>query len=464
VKRAAPVVIFLILSLVGCRAEEARDDGRPSILLVTLDTLRADHLGAYGYPEPVSPSFDALAKRGVLFERAVAASSRTAPSHATIMTSRFVRDHSIGHRNGATRLTNAQTLAATLAEAGWQTAAFVSNTMLQRRIGLGHGFGVFDDALPDRERLRPVFERRASKTAERAVAWLEEMTQPYFLWVQFNDPHGPYTPPQRHQQFSGSPTGAVPAGEGALPALAQQRGWHGIPAYQVLGKLRLPQDYRALYAAEISYADEALGSLVRSAERAAGRGGLVILVTADHGEALGEEGFYFSHGHATTPDLTHVPFLLVAPGLSPGRTSELVHHVDVMPTLLERVGIEPPAASAGVPLGRHWQSGAALPDRVVFADVGAEVSAYRGDQFQRMRLDGDLGDTPEGSDETYHWVPGNEWTRAEAQPSTRSQLKAYLARESRLSFAEEPGNEDQERLRALGYLEPTGSEPTPDAR
>jgi arylsulfatase len=455
---------LLLLCAAGCRPEGDVAVVRPNIVLVTLDTLRADHLGAYGHPEPVSPHFDALAERGVLFDRAVAASSRTAPSHATIMTSRYVRDHSIGHRNGSTRLEGAQTLARSLSAAGYDTAAFVSNTMLQRRIGLDGGFDVYDDELPDRERSRPVFERRALRTTDRAVAWLEAAEPPYFLWVHYNDPHGPYTPPRRHRRFSGMASGSVPPREDALPALDQQRGWHGIPAYQVLGDLRLPRSYRALYTAEVRYVDEALGTLLRSAENASGRKGLAVLVTSDHGESLGEEGFYFSHGHATTPDLCHVPMLLVAPGLRPGRSHDLVHHVDVMPTLLEIAGIEPPEESAGVPLGRHWRSGTALHDRVVFADVGAEVAAYSADRFQRIRLEGDLGDTPEGSRKTYRWLGDGTWAETAVDPVTRSEVVDYLARQVRLSQAEKPGGEDEERLRALGYLEPVGDEPTSDSR
>jgi len=382
------------------------------------------------------------------------------------MTSRYVRDHSIGNRNGSTRLEGEQTLARILSAAGYDTAAFVSNTMLQPRIGLDGGFDVFDDELPDREYTRPVFERRAFRTTDRAIGWLHRAKAPYFLWVQYNDPHGPYTPPRHYRRFSGVAHGSAPPREDALPALDQQRGWRGIPAYQVLGELRLPRQYRALYAAEIRYVDEALGSLLRSAEKASGQDGLVVLVTADHGESLGEEGFYFSHGHATTPDLVHVPLLLVAPDLPPGRLRELVHHVDVMPTLLELAGIEPPAQSSGIPLGHHWRSGTAFPDRVVFvfADVGAEVSAYRADRFQRIRLDGDLGETREGIRKTYRWDASDSWTETPNDGVTRSRMDDYLARAFRLSQAAQPGGEDEERLRALGYLEPAGNEPAADTR
>src|SRR5258706_10797351 len=118
---------------------------RPSVLLITIDPLRADHRGAFGCPEPVSPSIDALAARGVVFERAIAASSRTAPSHASILTSRWVRDHSIAYFNGYSRLGNEPTIAAVLHASGYATAAFVSNAVLNHRMGFTRGFDVYDD-------------------------------------------------------------------------------------------------------------------------------------------------------------------------------------------------------------------------------------------------------------------------------------------------------------------------------
>lgn len=461
---AACAAGLLALLSSGCdRRESGEPQIRPSILLVTFDTLRADHLGAYGYPEPVSPHFDALAERGVLYERAVAASSRTAPSHATIMTSRYVRDHSIRHHNGATRLGDGTTLARILSAQGYATAAFVSNAVLQRRIGLDAGFEVFDDELPDREYNRRVYERHARGTTDRAVGWLYAAKRPFFLWVHYNDPHGPYTPPRAYWRFSGVAPAGIEADGEPLPVLDRQRGWRGIPSYQVLGSLRLARQYRALYAGEIRYLDDGLGRLLEGVEAAAGAEQLVILLTADHGESLGEGGFFFSHGHATTPELCRVPLLVVAPGLDAGRSSALVHHVDILPTLLDLVGVDAPAEAAGLALARPWRAGTPLPDRVVFADIGAEVAAYSEDRFHRARLVGDLGSMPEGSRASYRWKVDGTWSEAPPDPVIAERLETYIERETPENWAPEPGEEDQERLRALGYLEPTGDAPAPDA-
>jgi arylsulfatase len=466
-----PIVALIALALCSCADEVtcgAPAAPGPDVLLVTLDTLRADHLGAYGAPPDATPALDALAARGVVFERMLAASSRTAPSHASLFTSHWVRDHGIGYRNGSTRLGDEPTLASRFAAAGYQTAAFVSNSMLRRRIGLDAGFDLYDDALPDHEANRPVFERTAEKTTARATRWLRETReapQPRFLWVHYNDPHGPYTPPARYVK--------EPPGEPAttLPVLQIQRGFHGIPAYQALDGQDDPRQYLARYAGEIRYLDDSIGALVESFERDAGRSGAIIAITADHGESLGEEDMWFSHGFATTPNLAHVPFLLLADGLPGGRVSTPVHHVDVLPTLLELAGLPVPEDAAGRALGPVLRGEAQLAeDRPLYVDVGAEVSVYRGKTFLRARFGAALGNVAEGSFGTYRWDGGASWQRLDDSTSLALLALAYDRDRAPLHYANAPDADDQRRLRALGYLPPTpqtqpGPEPgaEPDA-
>jgi arylsulfatase len=467
--RRRGLVATLALLAIGCGATEPEERSvrpdpkarapaataappRASVLLLTIDTLRADHLGSYGHPEPISPEIDALARRGVVFERAVAASSRTAPSHASILTSRFVRDHAIGSVNGATRLEHEPTLATLLSARGYATAAFVSNTVLQRHTGLDRGFDLYDDQLTEREDNRgEIFERRAPDTAERALAWLAGAKPPWLAWVHFNDPHGPYDAPAphtRHPQLSGFVRGpARDRPEKALPVLDEQSGRGGIPAYQVQGELRMPREYRARYAAEIRFTDAQVGRLLAGAERAAGSGGLIVLLTSDHGESLGEEGVYFAHGNGTAPDLAHVPFILVAPGLAPGRESGLVHHVDVLPTLLERLGLEPPPGSAGLALARARRD--PLPSRSLYTDVGHEVSAYRDDRFERLRVDPYRRESL-----TYRWSVDAGWQPTGADAALQRDLASYAERSAPLSRITMPDAAERQRLRALGYVPP----------
>ena len=177
------------LFLAACSVEKS---SRPDILLITIDTLRADWIHAYGFEGETTPRIDALAERGVLFEKAIAAASLTAPAHASIMTSRYAREHSIGTLNGETRLVGGETLAERFQSEGYETAAFVSNVVLRRRSGLDRGFQTYDDELVDSEINRAAyFERVAALTAERAMNWLasREPGQPVFVWLHLQDPH-----------------------------------------------------------------------------------------------------------------------------------------------------------------------------------------------------------------------------------------------------------------------------------
>jgi arylsulfatase A-like enzyme len=447
----ACVLTSLAAASPGCRGSDAR----PNVLLVVVDTLRADQLGSYGHPRSPTPNLDALAAGGVLFERAVAASSRTAPSHASIMTSRFVNEHSIGHSNGGSRLVGETTLADVFAGAGYDTAAFVSNYMLRRSMGLDRGFEVYDDELGQVETNRPdVYERIARDTTARALAWLESTrARPWFVFVHYQDPHGPYEPPPPYdERFDPAPSGD----EIPLRVRGNVSGGPGIPEYQLLPELRFASQYRARYLGEVAYTDEWIGKLLRGAE-AWGRRPLVVLMTSDHGESLGEDELYFLHGEMTLPSVSHVPFVVRAPGLEPGRRKELVHHVDVLPTLLGLAGLPVPEHLQGLSLGPLLEPGGEIPERILYSDIGTEVSAYHGDRFVRVRR-ATLQAPWQPSWQTFDWnVGAGTWTEARGEPRMRAPIAGYLARRAPLAPLEPLSEEERDRLRALGYL-PT-SEP-----
>lgn len=466
-----PCVVAWVLAaslLLGCgRGEPAR---RPDVVLVTIDTLRADLVGAYGAGSRATPEIDRLAGSGVVFERAIAAASRTVPSHASMMTSRNTRGHSVGFGNGDTTLQGIPTLAETFREAGYRTAGFVSNILLSRGTGLGAGFETFDDELTTPELNRPhVVERLAADTTDRALAWLDEDdSRPRFLWVHYQDPHGPYTPPPEHlAPFDGPP----PPEERALEVGTSNRSRGVIPPYQELPETRHPSAYVSRYAGEIHYADDEIGRLVEHARARAGDRSLVVLITADHGESLGESGFYFMHTHTTTPDVAHVPLILQAEGIAPRRIDGTVGHVDVMPTLLELAGLEAPADAAGIALGPVARGEASLPERYLYCDIGTQLSAYDDEGFVRAGgLAGAWG-TPGGIDaaaaggsgQRYRWGPGGPW-RAEGSP--RAPLPDVVVDYARRAVAmtKLPPPEDalHEQLRALGYADaPEDVEPEP---
>ena len=161
-------------------------------------------------------------------------------------------------------------------------------------------------------------------------------------------------------------------------------GMNGIPSYQELDAVRHPSIYETRYAEEIAYADHWIGELISRVDAIASDAEAIVVLTADHGESLGEEGRYFVHGSSTAPDQAHIPLILRAPGLPGGRRTEIVHHVDVMPTLLDLVGFETPAGTSGIALGPVLRGDSPLPDRLVYCDEGFDLSAYGPEGFVRV--------------------------------------------------------------------------------
>jgi arylsulfatase len=461
---AHPVIAIAISAIaavagampVGCRS---RDRVPPNVLLITVDTLRADYLGSYGFAFDTSPSIDALAAEGVVFEKAIAAAGKTTPAHASIMTSRYTREHSIGHGNGDSALSTEVTLAEHFRDAGYATAAFVSNILLTRRVGLGRGFAVFDDELTTPEINRPhVVERLARDTTERALAWLRDTgDRPFFVWVHYQDPHGPYTPPPPERDRFRLP--AAPD-EKVLPIQRGNSARGGIPAYQVLPDLRRVSEYASRYAGEIFYADRWIGEIIAAADAEGGRD-TVVLLTADHGESFGENDHYFKHTHATTPEVARVPLIIRAPGLSPERRSEIASHVDILPTLLDLAGLPIPSHASGISLAPLAGKPARRLERFVFCDNGGQLSAYRDDTFVWMTGVGSAWVDPKkrgarpGAPKwaVFRWTPGGGWARTADDAPLAAEVDAYAADAVAMNPLQPPTEEEIERLRALGYAD-----------
>lgn len=437
----------LAVACLGC-GENRATDARPNVLLITVDTLRADYLSSYGFAFETSPNIDALAREGVVFERAIAGASATTPSHASIMTSKYTRQHSVGWHNGDSKLQGTSTLAEIFRWEGYATAAFVSNFMLRTGLGFEQGFDLYDDELTVPELNRPkIFERIAEQTTRRALDWLEGLDGgPFFLWVHYQDPHGPYAPPPGFEDRFQLPPGPD---EKALPVLDDLDGYNGIPDYQALEGLNLPSQYKSRYADEIFYADQWLGKLlaaVDSHERDA-----IVLFTSDHGESMGEHERYFVHGYTTTPGEAHVPMILRAPGIAAGRRSASVSHVDVMPTLLELAGLDPAGTESGLALGPFLRAQQPIPERLVYCDIGFEVSAYSRDGFVRyIKAGGDGAQNPRWV--SYAWQPGGASSAVALDDTQRQTIETYLSKVTPIVKLPRLGQEDLEKLRALGYV------------
>jgi len=454
------VMLLVVGAIVAALAVRQRSP-RPDVLLVIVDTLRADRLPAYGYASAKTPALDRLAREGVVFERAIAASGATLPSHASMFTSRWVRQHSIGHSNGSTVLDHRDTLAEHFRRGGYATAAFVSNIMLNRTTGIGRGFEVYDDELPVQEPNRPeFFERPAQATTQRAIRWLwRNASRPVFLVVHYQDPHGPYTPPPSRPGAPPPPELQSPADEPRLSVNPTQSGYEGIPNYQALPGLDRPSQYESRYVGEIMSMDQWLGRLLTAFRRHRPEAEHVILFTSDHGESLGEEDHWFEHGHTTTPDVSHIPFILQAPGIAPGRIDRPVSQVDVMPTLLELAGLPVPDGVAGIALGPYLREGRATPERTLFCDLGFETASYRDGEFVRIQFpssgSGDRAAFGKADVGRYEWKESGPWTRKEGKPDVDGETRSYF---SKLAPRHEVESSTipADRLRALGYLDPEG--------
>jgi len=323
--------------------------GPPNLLLVTVDTLRPDELACYGGQAGVGEYLCSLADGGTRFEWAFSTAPYTAPSIASVLTGVYPFAHGVRQSAVSFLHSDIETLPELLQQAGYTTAAFVSNPVLDRSRHLDQGFGVFDQKMNREERNRPGFSERDARSAtDAALAWAQVAAKPpWFLWVHYQDPHGPYDPPDASIGYDAADGRRLPV----LPN-PDNSGDGGIPHYQALPGLFTLEAYRERYRDEIRYLDGNLKRLVEGVD-ALGEPPLILL-TSDHGEAFGEDDYFFAHGHSVAIDQIRVP-LLVRP-LRADATAEAevsgtpVSLVDIAPTLARAAGLDVPGHWPGRPL------------------------------------------------------------------------------------------------------------------
>lgn len=361
----AMIVVLVASAILGNRVPVYEPDtvasaaDRPSILLVSIDTLRADHVGAYGYKDARTPILDGLASEGILFRQTVSANIYTGPSHASILTGLLPEKH--GVLVNRMRLPDGvPTLADILRQNGYVTGAFVSGyTTQDSACGLPSRFNAFDDDirafrwLPVQAGKIAILDmvlklmktlgldngasgqayRMGSDTADEAIEWLDSNGgRPFFMWAHFFDPHIPYRPPQKYLQEGGR-------GESGVSG-----NWYSLNARQraeIVDSAEKTADMIGLYDGEIAYADAQLGRIVAAARRAAPGQKLLVVATSDHGESMGEHGIFWFR-HLYDPTLL-VPLIIVPADPLTGAVHEVkvqVRLIDLAPTILELVNIE----------------------------------------------------------------------------------------------------------------------------
>jgi arylsulfatase A-like enzyme len=346
----AIVALLALPLLVPARVRGGSSD-RPNVLLLTIDTLRADRLGFAGSPVPTSPNLDRLARRGLTRSGVVTPLPRTLPAVASLQTGCLPQTHGVRDNFHYALGRQARTLAEILSERGWVTAAVNSNPLLSHDSGVYQGFVSASDRGDDWSHLDVVRGVRrlatlvAMRTGDRAriiadlaLRWLAGRPRgaPFFLWVHWLSPHMPYEPePPFDRCFD-------PAYHGRF---ATRLDYHDISKGEMTYRNPLTPEERAhaktLYDGEVATADRAVGRLLRGMELSGDLDDTVILVTADHGESLDENGYFFNHGDFVYGPATNIPFLLVAPGEAPAVDREPMSLIDVAPTLLSLAGVSP---------------------------------------------------------------------------------------------------------------------------
>jgi len=330
----------------------------PNVLLITIDTLRADRLGAYGYPRPTTPALDRLAIRSVVFERATASAPWTLPALASALTSESVSTHGCWSF-GSVLDESFVTLGEHLLAAGYDTACVTSHLFTTTRHGLQQGVVHSDDSFAYPE-VDPSQNVTSQVISDKGIRFLDQKRAspdggPWFLWLHYFDPHEEYMPHPGLSEAFVTPGERTPA--------------------QVLGDL---------YDGEIRYTDQHIERVLQSLEENGFAGNTVVCVLSDHGEEFFEHGGQ-GHGHSLYQELLHVPLIVHVPELSARRVPQVVRQIDLLPTLLELVGLPVPGGLAGrslVPLLK----GGALDEAPALSEVDHGLYSLEALQLGRFKL------------------------------------------------------------------------------
>ncbi|MBV8203240.1 MAG: sulfatase [Acidobacteria bacterium] len=332
-----------------------------NILLITVDTLRADHLSSYGYPRRTTPNLDRLAAEGVRFDQTAVQWPKTTPSFASMFTATYSKDNDIVRKVGIPVSCRFEMLAKVLKRHGYATRAVVSNGALASEFNFDQGFDRYIETwkLTSHAGADP---NHAEAVTRLAIGLLDDLAQasrarrPWFLWVHYIDPHFPYSPPGKwRDRFQGDRffdrSQKVPISDRAK----QQMG--GIGREEVLDGHDDLAFYVARYDAAVAYDDAQIGVLLAAMQRRGLLGRTLTAFTADHGESLGEHAYYFDHGRFGFQTCLRVPLILHYPGvIAPRVDRQPVELLDLAPTLLEAAGV-------GLP-GGVWKQGRSLTPRL----------------------------------------------------------------------------------------------------
>ncbi len=407
-----------------------------NVLLITLDTTRADRLGCYGYEKGSTPNLDSLASQGIRFENAYAQVPLTTPSHCSILTGTYPLYHQVRNNGTYSLPDELSTLAEVFRDKGFDTAAFVGSFTVDSRFGLDQGFAVYDDAFAEGQAFKALnSERKAEKVYESFVRWLEKRNnQPFFCWVHFFDPHLPYDPP---------------------------------PPFRI--------DFADnLYDGEIAYMDRYVGKTVEALRSRNLLGQSLLVLAGDHGEAFGEKG-EAGHGVFLYDETMRVPLIFYAENHLPAGlvVAPRVRLIDIAPTILDMLALPVPKEMQGMSL-IPYIGGKKKKDLTSYIETYYPLENYGWSPLVGL-IDGhwkyirapreELYDLKRDPAETKNLIDSEARTAAEKR-ARLDELIAHSTSEISLTRRKLTA-EEQERLRSLGYVAPTGETrkgPLPDPK
>ena len=431
----------LVAALVGCGRQRPRN-----VILIVVDTTRADHLSVYGYDKSTTPELEQWADKGLVFDRAFAPSSWTLPTFGSVLTGLWPSQHSAGARlrtkekkwRRAPLSQAVSTLPEVMRHRGFATSAFVNNAFLREHFGAARGFDFYDYEK----------SRNAGAVVDLAQGWLTENGQePFFMMVHLIDPHLPYLPPE---EFLGK-FGKVSPDD--IPA----RGRRSIVDRLADMSEADRQSLAARYDEEIAYVDAELGRLFRFLEGQGLWDSTLIILTSDHGEEFFDHGG-FEHGHSMFQEVLRVPLIIWGPGVHPGRVDSPVSLVDLTPTIYEATGIGVEKELSGISLWSSIKSRERPERRELLAQNTLWGREHRAIVSWPYKL---ILDPKSGDQQLYDLStdPAERFDIADEKPGVaellEQRMKDRLAglvvseSESEVNLTQEV----EEELRALGYLD-----------
>jgi arylsulfatase A-like enzyme len=479
--RLASLVLGLFVALLSGACERAKPprSGPPNLIFITVDTLRADHLGSYGYRLDTSPNLDRLAAEGVRFADATVQWPKTWPQMASMLTSMYPSSTGVRLYPRVRLPSNLDTLAEVLKGAGYRTAAVVANANVGKKFAFDQGFDVFVESWArefkrqtgkDEFQNRPGLVKKYTNGAivtDQATELIDgdlASHQPFFLWLHYIDPHGPYTPPPEYRDLfrADHPKNEVPLE--AIPGYQIQRDEQG-KAISDIGF------YKSQYDASIRYFDDQLQRLLDDLDERGLRDDTMIVLTADHGESLDEDRYLLEHGAAPYQPTASVPLLMVLKGKIPAAkvVESPVGLIDVVPTLLDVLGVEAPRGFHGKSLRAALDSSQAPASEYVFMESGSgeptQLSVRHGKwKLARLRAPKDRKTFGRAELELYDLEsdPDEERNLIDQQREVAKQLKRELRRwvhttpryrrEERVEM-EQLDPQTKDMLRGLGYVD-----------